>query len=238
MKKLATLAAAAFLAAAPAFATENLISNGDFEESSSTAFGGINSISFTDWSWSGGMEVLSVETTDVVSGSQALHLNGSKLALSKASLINEVSLLDDEVGQKYELTIHYKVISGNAGDIYLNSEWIFVRPNSESHDADVLSQDLTIGEGWQEKKVTTTKPTDGSKLNVSVGVKKGVEVILDDFRLERVTEGTTTAITATEIDLNAADVEIYTIAGQRINQLQRGINIVKQGNKISKILVK
>lgn len=184
------------------------------------------------------MEVLSVETTDVVSGSQALHLNGSKLALSKASLINEVSLLDDEVGQKYELTIHYKVISGNAGDIYLNSEWIFVRPNSEAHDADVLSQDLTIGEGWQEKKVTTTKPTDGSKLNVSVGVKKGIEVILDDFRLERVTEGTTTAITATEIDLNAADVEIYTIAGQRINQLQRGINIVKQGNKISKILVK
>ncbi len=238
MKKLATLAAAAFLAAAPAFATENLISNGDFETSKSTSFLGTTSTEFEDWTWNGGLESLSVETTDIVSGSQALHVNGSKLTFSQASLINEVNLLDDEVGQKYELTIHYKVISGNAGDIFLNSEWTFKSPSSEGHDADVLNQDLTIGEGWQEKKVSTTKPTNGSRLNVSVGVKKGVDVIFDDFRLERVTDGTSTAITTTEIDLNAADVEIYTIAGQRINQLQRGINIVKQGNKISKILVR
>lgn len=50
----------------------------------------------------------------------------------------------------------------------------------------------------------------------------------------------TTGIDATDAidDLNNAQAEYYTIDGRRINGLQRGLNIVKVGKKVRKVLVK
>ncbi len=234
MKKSALFLALTLLSAAPLWATDNLISNGDFETSSNSSFFGVITTSFEDWTWDGGAEVLAVETTNVYSGAQALHLNGSKITRSAGTLYNGVALLDDEVNQKYELTIHYKVITANEGDIELNSAWTYIRPGSEGHDANVLVQKLaTTGEGWQELKVSTTKPTDGSNLNVGVKVTKGAEVLFDDFSLVRV------SATPTALQNNSAtpsvqvqkvlhngqiyivrDGKFYTLAGTEVKEMR------------------
>ncbi len=223
------------LVALPVYATDNLISNGDFEKATTKKTGfGVDNVEFTDWIF-GGIGVLAIETDDVYEGKQALKVNGATIA---TSLQQDVTLYETEtVGQKYELIIHYKTITAAEGDVCLNSEWQFKNTDYAAHDADVLQQVLPLSNDWKELKVPTSFPEGARKLHVSVSVKQGNVVLFDDFRLVRVGD-TPTAIENTEIDLNADDVEIYTIAGQRINQLQHGLNIVKQGNKINKIFLK
>lgn len=225
----------------PAMAQEqNLLDNGDFEIAQEKNFLGTNRVEFEDWTYDGGMEVLSIEKNDVKKGTQALKVNGAKMAKQTASLSQDVRLvvLGDTVGQPYELTIHYKTITANEGDIYLNSVWEFDgKEEYPAHDADKLEQVLPNSTEWREVKVNTTLPVGGTTLRVSVGMKKGVEVLFDDFSLVRVSSPAT-SLNEVNVDelLRSGEVEIYTVSGMRVDALQSGVNIIRQGNKSYKVV--
>lgn len=177
MKKVFLLIALLTACLLPNMAADNLLSNGDFEEAQSNFLFGAE---FTDWTFGAGV---AIETTDIYHGKQALRTTEVK---QTRSLNQSISLQSDVTGQEFELTIHYKVLSANAGDLFLNSAWEFrYAQEGTPHDSLVLNQVLPIGEGWQELKVKTTKPQDATGFLFSVGVKKGVLVIFDDFSFAR-----------------------------------------------------
>ena len=164
MKRFCSILCAILLGMSTLFAEENLIANGDFEIASSNfPFGA----QFEDWSF--GAEI-AIETTDVYDGQQALRTVN---VTQKRSLQQDVDLRTDVIGQEFELTIHYKVLEAQAGDLALNSAWLYARPTEGVHDSAALNQELPIGSGWQELKVSTTKPQDATYLTVSGAVKKG-----------------------------------------------------------------
>jgi len=161
----------------PAMAADNLLSNGDFEEAQTNFLFGAE---FTDWSFGGS---IAIETADVHSGEKAFRTEEKK---NNRSLQQSVNLQTDVTGQEFELTIHYKVLSANAGDLYLNSAWNLNKTQTGTpHDSAKLNQVLPISNGWQELKVKTTKPQDATGFLFSVGVKKGARVIFDDFSFVR-----------------------------------------------------
>lgn len=175
-KAFLLLALAAFTL--PVMAEEtNLLENGDFEEAETNFLFGAE---FTDWTFGAG---IAIETTDVHHGEKALRTTEVK---QLRSLQQSVDLQADITGQEFEMTIHYKVLSANAGDLFLNSAWEFrYAQDGTPHDSLVLNQVLPIGEGWQELKVKTTKPKDATSFLFSIGVKTGVLVIFDDFSFTR-----------------------------------------------------
>ena len=177
MKKVFLLIALFAACTLPTTAADNLLSNGDFEEAKSNFLFGAE---FTDWTFGAG---IAIETTDVYHGEKALRTTEVK---QLRSLQQSIDLQSDVTGQEFELTIHYKVLSANAGDLFLNSEWEFRYPQEGTpHDSLILNQVLPTGEGWQELKVKTTKPKDAISFLFSIGVKKGVLVIFDDFSFSR-----------------------------------------------------
>lgn len=178
MKRLFGFASMVLMSICMAFGQENLILNGDFEEAESNFLFGTR---FDDWSFSGGE--IAIETSDVYDGAKAFRT--VNVTQKTASLSQAVDLQTDVTGQAFELVIHYKVLEAAEGDLALNSSWIYSRPTEGVHDSAVLNQTLPIGEGWQELKVSTTKPLNASSLNVSVQVKKGVKVLFDGFSLTR-----------------------------------------------------
>lgn len=178
MKRLFGFAGMVLMSICMAFGQENLILNGDFEEAESNFLFGAR---FEDWTYNGGE--IAIETSDVYDGAKAFRT--VNVTQKTASLSQEVDLQTDVTGQAFELVIHYKVLEAAEGDLALNSSWIYSRPTEGVHDSAVLNQALPIGEGWQELKVSTTKPLNASYLNVSVQVKKGVKVLFDGFSLTR-----------------------------------------------------
>ncbi len=165
----------------PTHAADNLLSNGDFEEASTNFLFGAD---FTDWSF--GAQI-AIETADVQHGEKAFRtVNVSQTR----SLIQQVDMQNEVVGQEFELTIHYKTITANEGDIFLNSQWDCVPAQTGTpHDSAKLNQVLPLSSEWKELKFTTTKPTNGTTFNVSIGVKRGAIVLFDNFTLTR-TENT------------------------------------------------
>lgn len=161
----------------PAMAADNLLSNGDFEEAQTNSFFGVG---FEGWTFGA---VISIETADVYHGEKAFRTEEVK---QTRSLQQSVDLQTDVTGQEFELTIHYKVLSANAGDLFLNSAWNYRYPQTGTpHDSAKLNQVLPLGDGWQELTVKTTKPQDATGFLFSVGVKKGAKVIFDDFSFAR-----------------------------------------------------
>ena len=162
----------------PAMAEEtNLLENGDFETAKTNFLFGAE---FEDWTFGAG---IAIETSDVYHGEKALRTTEVK---QKRSLQQSIDLPSEATGQEFEMTIHYKVLSANAGDLFLNSEWEFrYAQEGTPHDSLVLHQVLPVGTGWQELKVKTTKPKDATSFLFSIGVKKGVLVIFDDFSFSR-----------------------------------------------------
>lgn len=161
----------------PAMAADNLLSNGDFEEAKPNSLFGAD---FEDWTFGAG---ISIETADVYHGEKAFRTEEVK---QTRSLQQTVDLQTDVTGQEFEMTIHYKVLSAAKGDLFLNSEWNFRYPQDGTpHDSLVLNQELPLGDGWQTLTVKTTKPQDATGFLFSVGVKKGVKVIFDDFSFSR-----------------------------------------------------
>lgn len=198
MKRFWSILCAILTGMGTVFAEENLIANGDFESASTNFLFGTQ---FDDWSF--GAEI-AIETTDVYDGVQALRTVN---VTQKRSLQQDVDLRTDVIGQEFELTIHYKVLEAQAGDLALNSAWLYARPTEGVHDSAALNQELPIGTGWQELKVSTTKPQDGTYLSVSVMVKKGVKVIFDGFSLKR-TENSTPWFTVFPEKINAVTAQV------------------------------
>ncbi len=177
MKKILLLIALLTAYILPNVAADNLLSNGDFETAKTNFLFGAE---FEDWTFGAG---IAIETTDVYHGEKALRTTEVK---QKRSLQQSIDLPSEATGQEFEMTIHYKVQSANAGDLFLNSAWEFrYAQEGTPHDSLVLNQVLPIGTGWQELKVKTTKPKDATGFLFSIGVKKGVLVIFDDFSFSR-----------------------------------------------------
>ena len=151
---------------------DNLLLNSGFEEATSNMFG----TSFEDWE--GTATNQSVETTDVLSGSQAAHITATR----SGSLYQELNMATATTGQQYELTIHYKLLS-TTGTLSLNSYWESNTAGQLQHDEDSLWVTLPAGTGWQTFTTHTTRPADGHKLHIAVAYTKSVEVLLDDFFL-------------------------------------------------------
>ena len=159
-------------------AADNLLSNGDFEVAETNFLFGAD---FEDWTFGGG---IAIETQDVYSGKQAFRTTEVK---QTRSLEQTIDLQSDVTGQEFEMVIHYKVLSANAGDLSLNSAWNFRYPQEGTpHDSIVLNQVLPLGNNnWQELKIKTTKPKDATSFQFSIAVKKGVLVIFDAFSFAR-----------------------------------------------------
>lgn len=112
-----------------------------------------------------------------------------------------------------------------------------MRDNCATHDSNELNQQLPLGTGWKKLKVNTTKPENGSRLTVSIKVNKGsFTVLFDNFSLVRLNDGTTTATATLQADEAQGEMEIYTMSGQRVRDLQPGINIIRQGDKTYKVV--
>ncbi len=178
-------------------AATNLLSNGDFETAQTNAFYG----AIFD-SWNFGAEI-AIETTDIHGGAQAFRTVNVSM---KRDLNQEIDLQSDVVGQEYELSGYYKVLSANAGDLALACQWNYLRPQTGTpHDSVILNQPLDVtNTSWQQFSVKTTKPQDGSSLYFAVAVKKGVKVIFDDFSVTR-TEKTTPWFTVTPETVSSSD---------------------------------
>ncbi len=195
-------------------ATTNLLSNGDFEEAKTNfPFGA----EFTDWSF--GAEI-AIETTDVQHGEKAFRT--VKVSMTR-SLQQEVDMQTEAVGQEFELTIHYKTLEANEGDIFLNTQWNYLRPHSGTpHDSAALNQVLPLSSEWKELTFRTTKPQDASSLLVSIGVKKKAKVLFDNFSLCR-TENTDPWYTLSPERINTANCNIG-------DSVLMATLIVRQGN--------
>ncbi len=181
-------------------AATNLLSNGDFENAKTNPLFGAE---FTDWAFGG---VIAIETTDIHGGTKALR---TEEVTTRRSLIQDVNLRDDVVGQEYEIKGYYKVLSANQGDLALNCLWECVPPHTGTpHDSVILNQPLDVtSTGWQSFSVTTTKPQNGTTFYFSVAVNKGVKVIFDDFSLTR-TEKTEPWFTVTPETISQSDCSI------------------------------
>ena len=178
MKRLLSSLLLCTLLCVSATAADNLLSNGDFEVAETNFLFGAD---FEDWTFGGG---IAIETQDVYSGKQAFRTTEVK---QTRSLEQTIDLQADVTGQEFEMTIHYKVLSANAGDLSLNSAWNFRYPQEGTpHDSIVLNQVLPLGNNdWQELKIKTTKPQDATSFQFSIAVKKGVLVIFDTFSFAR-----------------------------------------------------
>lgn len=178
MKRLLSSLLLCTLLCVSATAADNLLSNGDFEVAKTNPLFGVE---FEDWTFGGG---IALETQDVYSGKQAFRTTEITTSIS---LQQTIDLQADVTGQEFEMTIHYKVLSANAGDLSLNSAWNFRYPQDGTpHDSIVLNQVLPLGNNdWQELKIKTTKPQDATSFQFSIAVKKGVLVIFDAFSFAR-----------------------------------------------------
>lgn len=178
MKRLLSSLLLCTLLCVSATAADNLLSNGDFEVAKTNFLFGAD---FEDWTFGG---IIAIETQDVYSGKQAFRTTEVK---QTRSLEQTIDLQADVTGQEFEMTIHYKVLSANAGDLSLNSAWNFRYPQDGTpHDSAVLNQVLPLGNNdWQELKIKTTKPQDATSFQFSIAVKKGVLVIFDAFSFAR-----------------------------------------------------
>ncbi len=197
-----------------ATAATNLLSNGDFEEAKTNFLFGAE---FTDWSF--GAEI-AVETADVQHGEKAFRT--VRVSITR-SLQQEVDMQTEAVGQEFELTIHYKTLEANEGDIFLNTQWNYLRPHSGTpHDSAALNQVLPLSSEWKKLTFKTTKPQDGSSLLVSIGVKSGAKVLFDNFSLCR-TENTEPWYTLSPEKINTANCNIG-------DSVLMATLIVRQGN--------
>lgn len=216
----------------PAMAQEkNLLENGDFEiAKTENGLLGPNVV-FEDWEFA--VSGLAIETADVYHGKQAVKT----ISNSTSTLHQDVTgWREDEIGQEYELTIHYKVLKASENDIALACEWLYEKDPKE-HDVEVLTQTLPLSDEWKEMKIRTTKPEFGSGLSVGVKVMKKAQVLFDDFSLVRVSSPAT-SLNEVNVDelLRNGEVEIYTVSGMRVDALQSGVNIIRQGDKSYKVV--
>lgn len=175
---------------------QNLLLNPGFETASSNFLG----TSFEDWE--GTPSYQSVETTDILSGTQAAHITASR----SGSLYQELALDTAAVGQPYELTVHYKLLS-TSGTFSLNTYWESNSEGALAHDEDSIYVTLPAGTGWQTYTTHTTRPVKGNKLHFSVGYSKGVEVLLDDFSLVAIPMPVDTTVTPEPQDTTTVDPE-------------------------------
>ncbi len=214
MKKLFLILSITIAAFLPVHAADNLLSNGDFEEAKATFLFGAE---FTDWSF--GAEI-AIETSDVQHGEKAFRTVNVP---TTRSLQQAVDLQSEVTGQEFELTIHYKTLEANEGDIFLNTQWNYLRPHSGTpHDSAALNQVLPLSSEWKKLTFKTTKPQDGSSLLVSIGVKSGAKVLFDNFSLCR-TENTEPWYTLSPEKINTANCNIG-------DSVLMATLIVRQGN--------
>lgn len=84
--------------------------------------------------------------------------------------------------------------------------------------------------------VGTAKPKKANIIGLSYN-KSGYNVrIRTAADLTPIDDTTPTAIEAITLDQLTGEYEIYTIAGQRVNTLQPGVNIIRQGEKAYKVI--
>ena len=206
---------ALLMGVAPMIADEatNLISNPGFEEYKESTFMGMPAFELMgDWSWSGSTSSFSAEKTDKIEGNVSLKLEPT----INSYLDQGVALPDADYakGTKFELIIHYKVLSLPAeGNLSLDCYWEAAGGGdseaAKAQDADQLQRVLEteVNSDWKEVKVITTKPAKTAYFRVRVKASKSAKVLLDDFSLKE-KPSTDPYITVTPDKLTPVSVNI------------------------------
>lgn len=156
---------------------QNLLADGGFEK------GRVNAMFGMQWDeWTCGART-EAATDDKIEGNQSMRFLE---AGSAGKVQQEVSMTTEADGQKFTLTIHYKVLSSNTEQpISLACVWESSRDGLLAHDEDILTQTLEVSNEWKEVVVTTTKPAGASKLHVGIAYTKKTLLVLDDWSLVR-----------------------------------------------------
>ncbi len=185
-------------------AQENLLTDGGFEEYSTSMFG----TQFDEWGVPFGS---AVETSDVHGGQAALWV---KEATQNTNNVSQELSLTFEEGATYRLSIWYKVTTSAGGqDVKFNSLWTCGSEGDSSQDADLLQGEYFTSNEWKEAVVETTCPKGATRFNFRVAVGKKAQVLFDDFsfvKLDRepITEPylevTSATFSAVETTINTA----------------------------------
>lgn len=182
------------LTAASLFAGENLLVNGDFETS---ATGAITGCSWSGWSFTRNGDPVtaayapttSVETTDKLSGTQALRFSATP---SYGKIAQTVDLSSYDLGQEFIITVHYKITQSTAINgpamacIWEDFPMVDIYEWEERALRQVLSRENK--DEWQTLEIHTTKPEGGTKLTIGLEFSVGDLFLLDDWRLEAKTD--------------------------------------------------
>lgn len=176
------------LTAASLFAGENLLVNGDFE---TAAAGAITGCSWPGWAFTcyndpvtaTNAPTTAIETTDKVSGAQAIRFSATP---KFGKIEQDVDLSSYEVGQEFILTVHYKIVNSTATYApRMGCVWTYPMMDYYEHEDKVLRQELLRSSSeWQTLEIHTTKPEGGTILTVGLDFSKGDLFLLDGWSLE------------------------------------------------------
>ena len=79
-------------------------------------------------------------------------------------------------------------------------------------------------------------PTKADVTGISSNSDGSVLRVRDKDDVKAVEDGSQTALEAITLDQLTGEYEIYTVSGQRVNALQPGVNIIRQGEKTYKVI--
>ncbi len=182
--------------------TAELLSNPSFEQYSTNPMFGT---SWTDWTVPLGQTT--VETIDKLDGEVAMYAN--QVTTNMSYLSQEVTIDDTyPAGTQFELKVNYKVTTSKGeDDITSDSYWHSPREDRMTADADILVVTLGNQSEWTEKSFIITKPAGATSLYVRVGIKKGVQVLFDNFSL-KMHESTEPMFTVTPESVKAIEANV------------------------------
>ena len=103
--------------------------------------------------------------------------------------------------------------------------------------ADIFTQDgitATINLVEGNDLIGTTKPKKADVIGISSNAAGSVIRVRGVSDI--ISKDNPMAVDNIAIDWQAGDYEIYTISGQRVNELQSGVNIIRQGNNTYKVV--
>ncbi len=98
------------------------------------------------------------------------------------------------------------------------------------------NKSITINLLTDNNLIGEVVPTKADVTGISSNSDGSVLRVRDKDDVKAVEDGSQTAIEAITLDQLTGEYEIYTVSGQRVNTLQQGVNIIRQGEKTYKVI--
>lgn len=98
------------------------------------------------------------------------------------------------------------------------------------------NKSITINLLTDNNLIGEVVPTKADVTGISSYKDGSVLRVRDKDDVKAVEDGSQTALDAITLDQLTGEYEIYTVSGQRVNTLQQGVNIIRQGEKTYKVI--